>query len=356
MRAFVDKEEIKEVKENLESTPIIVDVLGDNWINNNLLNREERIKKHTLFWLFLDATKIQKMENWLIVTKACVTGTKFNKIVNSLKAKRDEKDCYSLLAELEVLAYYGSKGIKVEYEPDIPEKKNVGDLKLTIGSVEVFVEITRLFESQEDERTTKLVRSVAQKIDEIPDNPFISTLVIEDGFCEKDLEPFIELVSNEIAKNKNTLEPAEGKPYIIDFYHKAELRLRKKISHKKGYVGGSIYPTVEICSAGRLKNKILDKLEQLPDGKLNAVAVDISYHFADFGHVKQAFDGQLGYLINRKTGEGTYIRHANGVVHIDEGRQIGVLIAFKSFNYEQRRKYPNLSATVPFTDEFLSMM
>ena len=94
----------------------------------------------------------------------------------------------------------------------------------------------------------------------------------------------------------------------------------------------------------------------MPDGTLNAVAVDISYHFADFGHAKQALDGQLGYLINLKTSEGSYFRHANGIVHMDEGRQMGVLIAFKSFNYEQRRKYANLSATVPFTDELLSMI
>jgi hypothetical protein len=47
-------------------------------------------------------------------------------------------------------------------------------------------------------------------------------------------------------------------------------------------------------------------------------------------------------------------RCANGIVHMKQGNQIGVIIAFKGFDYEHRRKYINPSAALPFTDEMIS--
>lgn len=352
----MDEDEIKAVRASLESTPLIKEALGNDWIDNNLLNVEERTIKHSLFWLFLDAAKIQKMENWLTIARSCIPDSKFNKIINSIKERRSEKDFFSLVSELEVLAYYGSNGIAVEYEPNIPEKENIGDIKLTVDSTEIYIEITRLFESRVEERVNSLVHSVTKRIDAIPNNPFIITLVIDNEFCPADLEPFIELVNDEIAKNRDILEPMEGKPYIVEFGSKATIFFHKKISHRKGYVGGSILPVTEIKSASRLKNKILDKPRQLPDAKLNIVAIDISQHFTDFEDVENAFIGQLGYVINRQTSEGRIIRNSNGVIHTADGRKVGLTIAFKGFNYEQRRKYVNLLANIPFKEEILTIL
>jgi hypothetical protein len=356
MKIYVEDAETKKVKEELENTPLIKREFGNEWIDSNLLNVEERLKKHSLFWLFLEAAKIQKMEKWLTEIKACVPQSKFNKIINSIKGSRLDKDFFSLIPELEVLAYYGSKGIKIEYEPNIPEKRNIGDIKLTINSVEIFVEITRLFESEEEERVAALIHSLGQRIDAIPDNPFIITLEIDDSFSVEDLEPCIKFVSDEIAKNKDSLEPIEGKPYVINFTNKATFWIHKKITHKKGYVGGSLFPVTEIKSSGRLKNKIFSEIKQLPEAKLNVVAVDIAYHFADFDDVENAIMGQLGYVINHYTGEGKTIRNPNGVTHKDDGRQVGLVIAFKGFNYEERKKYTNSFATTPFTKDLLEIL
>jgi hypothetical protein len=356
MRHLVENDEVEKAKEVLESTPLIKAEVGYDWIVNNLLNVEERLKKHPLFWLLLEPAKIQKLEKWLIIIKACIPDSKFKKIINSIRESRAEKEFYSLIPELEVLAYYGSKGIKIEYEPDIPEKKNVGDVKLTIGSTEVFIEITRLFESQEEEKKITLVHAVVQKIEAISDNPFIITLEIKDSFNSEDIEPCIKLVNDVILKSKGSLEPIEGQPYVINFENKATIKIHKKITHKKGYVGGSLFPAMEIKSASRVKNKLLDKLEQLPERTLNVVAVDLSYHFADFDDVENAFVGQLGYVINRNTGEGRTIRNANGVIHMKNGHQIGLVIAFKGFNYEQRKKYENSSASTPFAEEMLEIL
>jgi hypothetical protein len=94
----------------------------------------------------------------------------------------------------------------------------------------------------------------------------------------------------------------------------------------------------------------------LPDNQLNVVVLDISHHFAHHEDVEDAFAGQEGVRINVETGEVTPYRNANGIIHIDECRQIGLIIGFKGFDYENRRKYVNPSAIVPFNDDMLSML
>ncbi len=356
LEPLVEEAEIEEVRKNLESTSLLSNELGIDWIANNLLNVENRLAKHSLFWLFLEPPKFQKMENWLKIVKSCIPKSKFLKIINSLKERRDEKDFYSLLAEIEVLAFYGSKGIKVEYEPNIPKKKNIGDIKLIINSFEVFVEVTRLFQSKEEEQIRSLTHLVEQRINAIPNNPFIITLEITDNFSFEDVESFIKLVSEEISKNQDILESGVEKPYTFNFSSKATVLFHKKITNKKGYVGGVLPPTMEVKSAGRLKNKILHELKQLPDNSLNIIAIDVSAHFTDFDDVEDAFTGQLAYLINIHTGEGRTIRNSNGVIHMNDGRQIGLVIAFKGFNYEQHKKYVNSSASMPFTEGLLAQL
>lgn len=39
-----------------------------------------------------------------------------------------------------------------------------------------------------------------------------------------------------------------------------------------------------------------------------------------------------------------------------DGRQVGLIIAFKGFNYEKRKKYENKSATFPFTEDLSAIL
>ena len=125
---------------------------------------------------------------------------------------------------------------------------------------------------------------------------------------------------------------------------------------KKGGFGGSLLPVMMMNTAGRLKGKIKDEIEQLPENQLNVIVLDISYPTADFIDIEDAFAGQVGVRINVETGEATPFRNANGIIHIDEGQQVGLIIGFKGFDYENRRKYVNLSAIRPFNDEILSVL
>ena len=356
MRFFVDETEIEIVRKSLEASPIIVEAFGKNWIDKNFLNKEERYKKHTMFWIFLDESKSKKMEDWLSTLKASLPETKFSKVVNSLKEKRGENEFYSFVPEIEALSYYEkqeSENFKVEYEPDIPGKTKVGDIKLTIDSTPIFVEITRLFSSEEEERIKKLIGTIHGKIDAIEDNPFLLSFGVEEHFAEIDTEPFVQFVGQKIEELKNEFKKLDKEHHKVNFENKAWLIFHKDIC-KGGHVVGEMTPVMRIESAGRLKNKVLDKVEQLPDNQLNVIVLDISHHFAHFDDVEDMFAGQIGVRIDVKTMDASPFRHANGLVEMNRGKMVGVIIAFKGFDYENRRKYVNLSAEHPFTDDLIS--
>ena len=354
MRAFVDNDEVERVKKNLETTPTISEALGEDWINNNIPNKEERSEKHVMFWMFLDESKCKKMEDWLSTLKTTLSGAKFLKVVNSLKEKKRENEFYSFVTEIEVLSYYKKQendSFEVEFEPHIPSKTKVGDIKLSFDSTQVFLEITRLFLSKEEEETNRIIRTISGKIDAIENNPFVITFGIMESFSEADIEPLVELVHQKIIEERDTFT---GEPFTTDFDEKAWFKFHKKLENKKGYVGGTIFPVIRVRSAGRLKNKVLDEVEQLPENQFNVIVLDISHYFADFDDVEDALAGQSAVKIDLKTMEATQFRHANGIMQMDRGRMVGAIIAFKGFDYEHRKKYVNLSAERPFTDELIS--
>jgi hypothetical protein len=356
MRELVREEEIEQVRQCLEVTPLLKNELGIDWIKSNLLTIEKRATKHYLFWLFVENWKVLKIERWLTDLRIYLPQPKFRKIINYLKAKNNKTDFNSLISELEVLAYYSNKGLKVEYEPNIPEKRKIGDIKLTFGSIEVFIEVTRLFESQDEKNRDLLVNSIVDAIDALPYNPFIITVDIADDFSSLDVQPCIKFVSDEILRLKDILEPVETKPFELNYGSKVIFRFFKRITHKTGYVGGSLIPSLDINDSSRVKNKILGELNQLPYNRLNIIAIDISHYFLDFDDVEDALKGQLGYQINLQTGEGRTVRNLNGIIHMKTGQQVGLVIAFKSFDFENRKKLVNLSAKILFPEEILAVL
>jgi hypothetical protein len=357
MRIFVDDDEIENVKKSLEITPTISEVLGKDWLNNNFLNKEERSKKHAMFWIFLDESRYKQMEDWLRTLKTRLPSTKFIKIVNLLKEKKGENEFYSFIPEIEVLSYYKkqeNENFRVEFEPNIPSKTKVGDIKLFFNSTEIFLEITRLFSSEEEKEIDKIIETISERISAIDDNPFIITFGLEENFYKAEIEPFVQLVNQKITEQKSLFNNTVGEPFTMNFDYKAWFKFHKKLENKKGYVGGTLSPVMMIESASRLKNKMLDEVEQLPRNQFNVIILDISHHFAHFDDVEDAFAGQLGLKIDVKTMESTPFRNANGIVQMVQGKQISVIIAFKGFDYEHRRKYVNLSAECPFTNDMVS--
>ena len=191
MLKMLRDEEIEQVKANLSSVPPLIDALGSDWINKALLTRTERKKVHVLFWLLLNPMKSQKLNYWLQILKSSLSSTNFQGLINDLKKKSANLEFYSLLSEIEVLPFYMAKRNNfhsVEYEP------THGDIKITVDGYEVFLEVARLFSSEDQERTDKLENEVWEKLDELENNKYVLSFSISRRFSEPDVDPFIEFV------------------------------------------------------------------------------------------------------------------------------------------------------------------
>ena len=152
MRKLSTDKEIEQVQSNLDTCKTLIDALGLDWINEQILRKRERAKIHTLFWLLLDKDKSQKLDGWLTTLRATLLKTKFRGLVNKIKKRGKEIEFYSLLSEMEVVSYYSKRGYDLEYEPV------QGDLKLVLNNSEIFIEIARLFPSQEEQRIDRLCK------------------------------------------------------------------------------------------------------------------------------------------------------------------------------------------------------
>lgn len=335
MEKFVEDSELGQVGFFLESHGEFTDLLGKEWIRNNLLVKKERLRTHYLFWLLSNENEAECLLSWLQTIKESIPDTKFTGLINKLEKNNKKIEFYSLLSEIEVLAYYSSKKLELEYEPI------QGDIKLIINNSEVYIEIAKLFSSKEQMEYDKLQNIVHEKIDKL-DNPrkYIFSFMIPYNFSRDNCTAFVNFI-DDISKEEFQKFPTES----IKFNKtEAWIKILRISSREKGYVSMSMSPGVEVFSANRLKAKIKDESKQLPTNKLNVVTYNISDPSTHFESIEDAFYGQSEVRFNLVNGEpisSELGRKSNGVIHSEEGKQISALIAFYHFKYDKRRKYEN---------------
>lgn len=343
MQKLTKEQEIEQVKSNLSECKTLVDAIDHDWINNQILQKMERVKVHNLFWLLLNKDRSQKLDSWLAVLKTALLQTKFQGLINKMKRKTGKIEFYSLLSEIEVVSYYAKKDYIIEYEP--PH----GDLKLVLNGSEVFLEIASLFSSQEEERISSLVNLVWNKLDNLNSNKYVISFRISPEFLESDVDSFIKFVSNIVTQE---FEKFPSEKFTFNG-GKASITILFISPRERGYVGGSLMGVMRINSARRLKDKILDEISQLPKNQLNIVVYNITHLATEFDDIEDAFYGQSALRIYKETMKTEPIRKPNGVIHEKEGEQVSVIIAYKDFNYENRRIYPNPKAKIPITQEIV---
>jgi len=343
LKKLIEDNEKEKVESLLEAQSLLVSFLGQDWVKNTLLSEKERQKAHFLFWLLLDPEKSQSLENWLKNIKGSLVPTKFAGLISKLKKSGGKTEFYSLLSEIEVLSYYASKNLKIEYEP------SQGDIKLMIDDCEVFIEIARLFSSEEQTKLETLEHKVWDKLDELDNKKYVISFSISQVFSQSDIEPFVRFVEKKLNEEFNEF-PTPDFTYSRD---KARFRILAISRRNKGYVGGYSSPVMTISSARRLKAKIIDEAKQLPKGKFNVVVYNISDPFTHFDSIEDAFFGQSVAIIDLKTNEGKWARKENGVIHKEEGKRLNALIAFRHFQYDNRKKYENPMAEFQLPNEIL---
>lgn len=333
-------EEIESIKKNLQIFNNLNDFFGRDWLETHF-TIDKRENKHQIFWILVNPKLCSKLSNNLsIIHSNC---DKFKRIINKLKKDDNYFNFHSLLTEIEVLAYHYRIFDKstIEYEPEVENGKKV-DIKLTSKDDEYFIEIFTIFRDEYEQELDSLRLQVKKELDKF-DQPFLLTFGIELEFKEKDIDGFLNFF-NGLLKNVESINEGDSFEYYECSKKLADVTFLKLLEKKKGCVGVIHSPVIELKNDIRIKNKVLSKLNQLPDGEKNVVIVNLSYILGDFFTVDNAFLGQYYVSIDKKTLEGTDKRHHNGIIHHKDGNELSMLIAYKSNNYDDRSVYHNLSA------------
>jgi hypothetical protein len=339
MRKCTDDQEVALVKSNLNQCKKLYAFLGSTWIEKELLQAKERQKAHPLFWMLLDDVKCGKLQSWLEALNSALLKTKFSGLLNKLRKSVEGVAFHSFLSEIEVVSFY-ARTQEIQYEPPC------GDLSFSVEGKEVFIEIARLFSSREEERIQSLSQLVWNKLEGLSENKYVLSFRISPEFLESDIEPFLGF-SKEKTTQRLTSFPTEL-PYEGD---KAALTILCPSKKDQGWVAGNLIGVMMMDTAGRLKKKMLDEVDQLPKDRLNVIVYNITHVGVHLDDVEDAFLGQtaLRIYVDKRT-HNTWtepIRKENGAIHGKNGGQISAVIAYKDFNYENRRIYLNPIAKTP---------
>ena len=291
--------EIEEIKKNLERFPDLEESLGKKWITSHL-TIEERPKKHPIFRRILNINVCQKITNNLQILKGKNQGI-FKIFINKLKKEKNEDNFCSLLSEIEVISYYLRKlssDYKIEYAPKLKEINKKTDVRITKDKKVYNLEICTLLEDGYDRDFDKMNLRVAQIINSMKDNPHYIIVAYRRFLTEEEIVLFKEFIEKKI-KNKNRFYGKKTFNFSLNGGIVAQVTFFNFNIHENapGGFGGCLSPARGVNESGRIKKKILNKIEQLPENSLNIIVVDISDSGAEFRDAINAFFGEAYYKI-----------------------------------------------------------
>jgi len=354
----ITKEEFKKVETALETYPDLKKYIDGNLIKF-FFKTSERLMQHPLFWYLLrDGNAGRLFHNLKILEKNC---NKFKRVLNKIHDK-DNIGFLSSISEIDVLSYYYSKvsdDFQVEYEPDIKEKGTKVDAKITTKNKDFFIEIFTVFLDQNYQKMDKIHQRIRSKIDSFEDNPYIICYSIYEKFTGEDIDYFVgetkKIIDQNIVEEKNA-NPENPEVDEVTITRKgsdiANIRLYRDKKVTKGFVGSMMSPFQKVEDAGRIKQKVLTKINQLPNQGRNIVIINLSKIYGDkFYDMDDAFLGQKTVLVDKVTLEGSQGRHTNGIVHHEKGKYISMIIAYINDDYSTRRYYINDATSLEQLDQ-----
>ncbi len=352
----IDSEEFEKVKTNLEKYPLFKELLSESWINNKILNQENRFKKHYLFWYLLEDTKAEFLSNDLNTIKEDV---KIASFISKIKKFKDQDNFDPFRTELQIYAYYKSKendDFKVEYEPSVPESSKNNDILIKYSGEDYYVEIFTLTHDGIDRHNRDLQHKTTIEINKIEDNPFIISYRLLTSFEESDIPTLIDFIKEEIEKFKSENGQDKEIMFSIDEVNKTEVWLRRDLGVDKGFVGVIHSEVRELSNDRRLKNWILTKTEQVSDNTRNILITNLLYPPMSFSDYYNGLIGQEALRINRETLESAPFRHRNGAIYDERTKKFGSFIVFQRGDYTQRKRHINPNANNNISEDLFNLL
>ncbi len=158
----IREDEFEAVKNNLQKYPLFKELLSKEWINLNILDQEDRFKKHFLFWHLIDNNRAKTLQDDLNIIK---DDSKITSFISKIKKFRDQDNFDPFRTELQVYAYYKSKesdDFKVLYEPQVPNSSRKNDILIKFRGEDHYVEIFTLTHDGIDRHNKDLQHKTTQ--------------------------------------------------------------------------------------------------------------------------------------------------------------------------------------------------
>ncbi len=353
---LIEEQEFEKVREHLSNYPIFTQLLSQNWIGNTLLNQEERLQKHALFWELLDKAKVVKLVNELTALNS--DSQIIPSVISKIKSCNNSDSFDSLRTEIMVLAYYKNRetaNFKVKFEPQIPNSARKNDILLLINKEPHYVEIFTILYDEIERNNRELEDRVKAKIEGIDNNPFLVSFSLFSTFIEQDIEGLTQFLETKIADLSSTGQSKAELIFEKENEPKADIWLIKDGSKRSSSVGMIMSEVRRLSTDRRLKNLILTKTEQFSPNTKNILITHLAHIPAHFDDYENALLGVEGVRINKITMKSTPFRERNGAIHDPRTKRIGGFICFRNWDYTSRIKALNPNADNIITDSAFSL-
>jgi len=300
-------------KEILSTNPLIEQIFGKNWIESSILNCFRNIFNiHPVFWFILrDEEFVAK----LIALRESYD--RFPSLVNRIK--KDRENFGSIYSTIDIFYEYKLKHKQVFFQPRNPDNQKECDIKIIIEGVEYWGEILTINLREEDALLEKLNSNIRFQFNE--KNRSNNCVFLQYHLpIKKEIEkPLLNFLLKESAK----LIIRKGEEITKEFRSGHELFctvsfFRKGNRFRKGYHGGFGGPAKFIDDSKRVKNKILDKLDefQFPLAEdIKRFFIIVLKGFVDIIDVDDALLGEETVVFYRNSGKTKIGRRPSGIIH-----------------------------------------
>lgn len=351
----VSQEYTEQVKKHLTDFPILVEYFNREWLDKNILTPKRTYKIHFLFWILLDENHCKNLMSYFSILANKLTN--FKSLINKIKTNPDRYNFLAITTEIEVLAFYKSlenEQFKVEYEPKIENQTRKCDIRITFEGKPIFLEILRIVDDEIEMNFEEIRNSIREKIDDLQNNKYLISFGIRENFNKEHIDSFVTFVKDLISKKQ--IIPKERYDFKINEVEIGDVHFSENTSDTKGHVVGFHGPVRVYNDAVRLKNKILDKVKQMPKGEAGIVITNLSHLGTDFVDIEDAFFGQSAVSFSIGGDNSQWVRLQNGVIHSEDGKYISLVVGFTDYNYKNRKKYFNLNSINPLKTEISNIL
>ena len=262
-KGVTTKERIDQGYELLSKFPKLESYFGKEWLNILLQPGIETENVHPMYWYLTNSLINERLARALKMLAE--TSASYNKFIDELKSAKTHGEFIGSLREVETYYILREKGYDVTWKPKIKVGDKILSPDILINwEIPIYLEIFVIVDSDADSMEQKAEQLVQVGINKMEENSFAISTSYKQIISSEDVEPILDFIRGEIPTikilsgeiEKRTLQK-EGKDLVrIDFH---------KIDGLKGWIGGG-GPMRSIDDSGRIKNKILDKIQafQLP--------------------------------------------------------------------------------------------